>query len=439
MKFSIEGRLVGLLLLATGTGAILAAVLAQVTHSVLVGATGALLVTLLPALWLARRSIAPVRRLLRALVGAVASYRDGDFSLSLVDDRADELGDLVRAHNQLGDALRDQRQHLVQRELLLDTVTQHSPMAILLADAQERIVYANLAARHLLNRGVSLLGQDLGVLLAQNAKDLGEALAAGRDCLVSVSEGGSDEVFHVANQRVKLRGRPHRLLLVKRLTRELSRQEVAVWKKLIRVLSHELNNSLAPISSLANTGMELTRRGDHAPLPGLLQTIRERATHLGDFIAGYAVFARLPRPQPAHSRWDDLLRDLGRQCPFTVSTSLPAAPGFFDRTQMEQALINLLKNAQESGSDPQEIELSVVHTDGQQRIAVQDRGSGMSEAVLTQALLPFYSTKRSGSGLGLALAREIVEAHGGQIRLANREGRGVIVSLWLPLPDGPDS
>jgi nitrogen fixation/metabolism regulation signal transduction histidine kinase len=434
MTPSLEGRLAMLLLGAILLGAGLAALGTKLSGSVAVGLLLAALPGLIAALWMARRLASPVRRLLRALTGAVASYRDGDFSLSLTVDRHDELGELVQAHNELGNALREQRQHLAQRELLLDTVTQHSPLAIVLVDAQARIVFANLAARHLLNHGVSLQGLDIQLVLSRCRKELAEALESGEDCLVSVNTEEGEDIFHVARQPVKLRGRAHRLLMVKRLTRELSRQEVAVWKKLIRVLSHELNNSLAPISSLANTGLELVRRGDQAQIPGVLQTIRERAAHLGDFIAGYAVFARLPTPQPAFVPWGELIRDLAAQSRFTIAGALPESPGYFDRGQIEQALINLLKNAQESGSDAADIEVGVTHVGAQQRLEVRDRGSGMSEAVLTQALLPFYSTKRSGTGLGLALAREIVEAHGGQIRLLNREGGGLSVSLSLPLP-----
>jgi nitrogen fixation/metabolism regulation signal transduction histidine kinase len=434
MKPSLEGRLATLLFLAVLLGAGLAALGTRLSGSAVIGVLLAAMPGLLLVVWIARRVVSPVRRLLRALAGAVASYRDGDFSLSLVEERHDELGELVQAHNELGNALREQRQHLVQRELLLDTVTQHSPLAIVLVDAHARVVFANLAARHLLNQGTSLQGLDMQLVLARCQKELAEALAAGEDCLVSVNTDQGEEIFHVARQPVKLRGRPHRLLLVKRLTRELSRQEVAVWKKLIRVLSHELNNSLAPISSLANTGLELARRGDHSQIQGLLHTIGERAAHLGNFIAGYAVFARLPTPRPAPVPWSDLIRDLAAQCRFVLAAPMPDVPGYFDRVQIEQALINLLKNSRESGSDPAAIEICVTHAGAQQRIEVRDRGSGMSEAVLTQALLPFYSTKRTGTGLGLALAREIAEAHGGQIRLANREGGGLTVTLLLPYP-----
>jgi two-component system, NtrC family, nitrogen regulation sensor histidine kinase NtrY len=433
MRISVEGRLAALLLGAMLWGALVALAAFLWTGSLLASTLLTLLIGVLPVLWCARRVLAPIRRLLRSMTGAVASYRDGDFSLSLAVDRDDELGELLRAHNELGHALREQRQHLAQRELLLDTVTQHSPLAILLSDAHQRVVYANIAARHLLNQGASMQGADLNAALESVPPALRDAITASTDSLASVKMEQGEEVFHVARQMIKLRGRPHRLLLVKRLTRELSRQEVAIWKKLIRVLSHELNNSLAPIGSLANTGIELARREDYAPIAGLLQTIRGRASHLGDFIASYAEFARLPAPRPERTAWNELIGELRNQSEFQLVGELPELPGFFDRAQLEQALINLLRNAKESGSAPEHIELSVEQGAREQIIEVRDRGSGMSDTVLAQALLPFYSTKRSGTGLGLALAREITEAHGGRIRLANREAGGVIVALHLPV------
>src|SRR5579875_3572833 len=115
----------------------------------------AIAVLIFPLLWLAHTAMQPIRRLLRALSGSVASYRDGDFSISLRTRRRDELGELIVAHNELGHALREQRQNIVQRELLLDTVVQHTPTALVLTDAGDHIVYANLAARHLFNEGKS--------------------------------------------------------------------------------------------------------------------------------------------------------------------------------------------------------------------------------------------------------------------------------------------
>jgi two-component system nitrogen regulation sensor histidine kinase NtrY len=434
---SLTGKLAFLFYLLIAVAAGVAAEAAHYFGTALLGWLAAVAVLLLPSIWLAARVMRPIRQMLRALSGTVASYQEGDFSISLAADRDDELGELMMAHNELAAALRQQRAHLVQRELLLDTVMQNSPVALILVDANERVAYANIASRHLLSAGRSLQG-----LLFQDALNLApqalrNAAAQTADSLFTVEIEGIEETFHFSQRSFILQGRAFRLYLLKRLTRELSRQEVSTWKKLIRVLSHELNNSLGPLSSLAHSGAEIARRGDYSTLPKVFSAIAERAEHLHNFVSGYATFAKLPAPQPESVAWPGLIEDLHAQQTFKMAGAPPELAGWFDRGQVEQALINLIKNAHEAGGSQAEVELGITCAGAQQLIEVRDRGSGMSQTVLAQALLPFYSTKRSGTGLGLALAREIAEAHGGRIQLANREGGGLCVTLDLPWSRAP--
>jgi nitrogen fixation/metabolism regulation signal transduction histidine kinase len=375
-----------------------------------------------------RRPLSPMIGMFRALAGTVTSYRDGDFAFSLRWDRRDELAELVAAHNALGDTLRRQREAIVQRELLLDTMVQNTPVALLLTDPTDHVVYGNVAARQLLGGGKRLEGATLADLLAAGPEAFREAIARGGDGLF---EDG-DEIYYLARGQFRLNGRTHELLLLRHVTAELHREEVRTWKKVIRVISHELNNSLAPVASLAHSGRELVARGKHDQLATVFDTIGERARHLEQFIVGYAEFAKLPAPRIEAVAWPALVGRLQRQIAFAIAEPLPDLPARADPAQLEQALVNLIRNAHESGSPPAEIQLRVARTAAHVAIEVTDRGSGMSDAVLAQALLPFYSTKRGGTGLGLALVREIAEAHGGRVALANRAGGGLSVTLTLP-------
>ncbi|MEO6235260.1 MAG: ATP-binding protein [Thermomonas sp.] len=384
------------------------------------------------------RLFAPVRSLFRALAGSVASYRDGDYSFGIAWHGQGELRELVESHRELGDTLRKQRLSLVQRELMLDTIVQNTPVAMVLIDPSRRVVLGNLAARKVFGNGHRLEGQSFEDVLARTDETVRDAFARGGDGMFTVGDdndpnSAGEDIYHLSRRTFRLNGRAHELVLLRLLTAELRRQEVQTWKKVIRVISHELNNSLAPIASLAHSGSELLRRQQYERLPLALATIEERARHLEGFIRDYARFAKLPSPRLEAVEWARFIAQLRTQVEFVAELTPADGIARVDVAQLEQGLLNLLKNAHESGSAPGDVRLHVRRLPVGWRIEVLDRGSGMNEAVLSNALLPFYSTKRNGTGLGLALAREITEAHGGRIALLNRDGGGLCVSLTLPL------
>ena len=385
------------------------------------------------AAWSGRRLTDRWSRMTRALNDGVLSIKDRDFSMSVTRATGDELGELVDNYNGLGDRLRVERQSLYQRELMLDTVIQTTPLAMVLTNDGDAVLYSNSAARQLFSEGRKLEGARFAHYLDLAPAPLREAIGRGGDTLFTLEIGGEPQVYHVSQRHFLLNAVPHRLLLLKQLTREINSQEVATWKKVIRVIAHELNNSLAPISSLAHSGQILAQSPpEPAQLARVFATIEDRARHLAGFIEGYAQFAKLPKPRLAPVSWEVLLERLRVVVTFQLVGSLPQRAASFDAAQIEQALINLLKNARESGAGTDSIELSVGETARGFSIEVRDRGPGFTQTALEHALVPFYSTKESGTGLGLTLCREIVEAHGGRLRIANRDGGGAVVTLWLP-------
>jgi nitrogen fixation/metabolism regulation signal transduction histidine kinase len=402
------------------------------SHPFLLGLACAVPASLILAFLLMRRAAAPRRKYLLALLDGINSLRDRDFSVSIASGGSGELTPVIEAHNALGQVLRDERQSLYQRELLLDTVIQSTPLALVLTNANGAIVYSNVAARRLLLGGRKLEGYSFNTILEDAPEAMREAIGAGQDTLFSMPIDEETQIFHLSLQRFVLNAQVHHLYLFKALTRELNAQEVLTWKKVIRVMSHELNNSLAPISSLAHSGQLLLERGESEPLQRVFKTIEERAAHLHSFVNGYAHFAKLPKPRLTETSWPQFFEVLRGAVQFTLQGQLPQSKAWLDTAQIEQVLINMIKNAHESGSPADEVCVQVIRRGAGFMLTIADRGSGMDEPVLQQALLPFYSTKPAGTGLGLTVSREIIEAHGGRLTLSNRDGGGLKVSLWLP-------
>ncbi len=327
---------------------------------------------------------------------------------------------------------------------MLRTAMDAAPAATVLLSDLGVVVLTNAPARDMFAEGKELEGQNFLQLLGNAPPAFREALVGEEDALFTVGadaeEGG--DTFRLTKRHVELDGRTCMLLTVEQVTRQVRRQEVLVWKKLLRTISHEINNSLAPISSLVHSARVIAGKPEHeGKLARVFDTIEERTKHLEEFLEGYVRFARLPSPRLQKVSWPTFLGRIREMFPLAVIGSPPAgSEGFFDPAQLEQVLLNLLRNAEESGSRREDVSLEVtLREDGGSDVVVADRGPGMSREVLGSALLPFYSTKERGTGLGLALCREIIESHGGKIRLQNREGGGLCVTCSLPPRDVPTS
>lgn len=383
------------------------------------------------ALLASRVAVRTVQSHLRALGTAIDALGDGDFSISVRRSRIPEIDELIEQLVEVEETLRRQRIDLHQRELLLDTVVQSTPLATVLLDVGQRVIYSNAAARKLLAQGRPFEGMAWSELIESQPRGMAEVLRTQASGLHELDDGSEErQVLLVVRRQFRLNAKPHELIVIQQVTKEMSRQEVATWKKVIRVISHELNNSIAPISSMVHSSRRLLERGERQKLDEALDLVAGRVGHLAGFIDRYAAFARLPTPNPRPVEWHDFVSALAETYAFRLSGDLPQRPGVFDRAQLEQALINLLRNAHEAGAA--DVELSVRDAGKTFVIDLRDRGPGMTEQTLTHALIPFYSTKPEGSGIGLSLVREITEAHGGRLSLRNRKRGGLQVRMVLP-------
>ena len=323
---------------------------------------------------------------------------------------------------------------IYQRELLLDTVIQTTPVALILTNNNDQIVYSNLAAKTLLNQKKKLDGMKFSDIYQHMPTALMEATTNKLDGLITEKLNDETIVYHLNYQPFTLNKQRHHLYLYKNLTTDISRKESDIWKQVIRLISHELNNSLAPISSLTHSAKKIIASNENQHmLPDILNTISRRSAHLHKFIEQYAHFARLPKPDKTKVKIRPFIQTVTQLCAVEASTRFEAETVLCDAAQIEQVLINLIKNAEESGSDKQQIALNVYQSTNQITFEVTDQGKGLTEQQLLQALLPFYTTKSKGTGVGLALCNEIVIAHGGRLKLENQVEGGLKVSFSLSL------
>jgi two-component system, NtrC family, nitrogen regulation sensor histidine kinase NtrY len=371
-------------------------------------------------------------RRLRSLTHALRGLVAGDDPPA---PRDSQLADVFRAARELADVRRSDATAAAEREALLRAALESAPSAIVMFSDVGRISLANAAARELFFENRDPQGENFVAMLGRAPDALRRALLGDGDELFSVDDAaGERQTYNLAKRRFVVAGEAMVLVLVKNLSRELHRQEADAWKRMIRVFCHELNNSLAPVSSLVHSARLVIDGSPLAPkLERIFGTIAERTEHLRVFLDGYAQFSRLPMPRKIEVAWRPFVDRLLALWPSAhLEGELPDEPAWFDPAQLEQVAINLLKNAAESGGPPDQVSLSVVSLQERGvRLTISDRGPGMTPQVMESSLVPFYSTKERGSGLGLTLCREIVEAHGGALRLENRDGGGLAVHVRL--------
>jgi nitrogen fixation/metabolism regulation signal transduction histidine kinase len=375
-------------------------------------------------------------RPVQTLSNLLAALREGDFSIRGRGARPDDaLGLAFLEVNALADTLREQRLGALEATALLQRVIEEIDVAIFAFDAGEVLRLANPAGAH-------LLAQPGERLLGRSAEELGLVR-----CLREDPPGGFEQTFPGAGGRWEVRrstfrqrGQPMQLLVVTEVSRMLRQEERQAWQRLVRVLGHEINNSLAPISSIAASLAEQSRRVPRLPdwdadLSKGLEVIGSRAASLTRFMGAYARLSRLPPPQRAPvevGTWVRRVAGLETRRAVRVANG-PDVTISADGAQLEQVLINLVGNAVDAMQETDgAVTVAWEVVAGTLVVRVLDEGQGVGDTA--NLFVPFYTTKPHGSGIGLVLSRQIAEVHGGTLTLCNREpGPGAEARLTLPL------
>jgi nitrogen fixation/metabolism regulation signal transduction histidine kinase len=384
---------------------------------------------------------------IQALSNVVSALKEDDFSFRATQAvPGDALGDLALEINSLSQALERERIGAMESASLLRKVMAETGTAIFAFSPDERV--------RLLNRGGAiLLGKPEDRILHKTAGELGirNLLEGPVSETISWPPGSFDRRWIVRRTHFRQHGIRHRLVVIAEASEALRAEERIAWQKLVRVLGHEFNNSLAPIKSLARTLSRMARNSavlpddDRQNFTHGLDVISDRAESLNRFLQSYTHLTRLPQPrqQPIALRaLTDHVINLESRLKI-MQLGGPDIDVNVDPDQMEQALINLAKNAVESVMlipsdevEPGAVSISWDLTDSGTNIWIRDKGLGLAGS--ENLWVPFYTTKEHGSGIGLLLSRQIIEAHGGTLSLGNRDDvTGCEVHIYLPHPRHP--
>lgn len=365
---------------------------------------------------------------LHLLAAHMQGLREGEYG-SRLRLRGGVIGDLAREFNALAAHIGGEERRGLETDALLSQLLAGLELAVVIVNQQDRLVDLNPAAEE-------LLGNEPGALIGRDAAQLGlsdwlDRAAPFVDRRNFPAGEGPWEVRRIVFRR---HGQPHRLLVVTDVSRALREEERRAWRRLIRVLGHEINNSLGSIQSTANVLKEHLPAADASTKEGL-DLIDRRSRALGGFIRRYAELARLPPPTPESVDLSDVVRNVARmedRVAITVETNTPAT-AYVDKMQFEQAFINLLHNAVDAALETGgTVRIRWYQQAGNVLLEIEDDGPGIAET--ENLFVPFFTTKPGGSGIGLVLARQIVEAHGGSLHLANRrQSRGALAIVRLPI------
>lgn len=386
-------------------------------------------------LWLAGWMAASAReraRQLRLLASLLQGLREGDYA-SRVRPGADAAGEVWREFNALSAKLGGEERRGLETDALLSQLLGGLELAVLIVDEQDRLVELNPAAEQ-------LLGKSPAELIGRGAAELGlsDWLARPAPFIDRHSFSAGEGPWEVRRVSFRRHGRPHRLLVVTDVSHTLREEERHAWRRLIRVLGHEINNSLGSIQSTAGLLKERAAQADVVARDGL-ELIEQRSRALGGFIRRYAELARLPPPNREVLDVAKLIRGvalLEKRIPVVVESTQPET-AYLDAGQVEQALINLVRNAADAALETGGGVRIRWRRDGRDLlIEVEDDGPGIAHT--ENLFVPFFTTKAGGSGIGLVLARQVLEAHGGGLRLSSRkECRGTVATVRLPSDKTP--